>query len=447
MSGSMNGLQKRRNAISGKILTQPLALEDGKVPGLLRNMTYVVCAIIGASILWAGASEIRELAIGQGEIVPVDSIKSVHHLEGGIIGETFTQEGQIVDQGAALLQLHPIAGNSDLEELQVRRASLSFKKQRLLALLNGDNFTPNEDASRFPKLFKEQLELFKLQLSVNDREKKTLQARINQRSANIAAYDQELKSLNRQLAFKKDRVETAEKLYNKKIGTRSALLVLKSDYEEIFANAISLGGRQTAAREALEETQSLLLETKLKLRQSYTEELTRASTELATVTQTIVKQKDKVDRLVVRSPVKGIVQLLPFNNRGEVVKPGELVAKIVPIDDNIVAEIRLDPKDIGHVNVGDTAELKISTFDSNVFGVANGKVDKISASSFISDRGNVYFKAIIKLDENTIGNAGNSHKITPGMQLQANIVTGSKSLIQYMLKPVYRSLDTAFSER
>ncbi len=447
MLQSGNGPLRRQNSISGKILTQPLSLEDGKVPGLLRNMTYVACLIIGAAIFWASVSEIRELAIGRGEIVPADSVKSVHHLEGGIIGRVLIQEGQIVDQGAAILRLHPIAGNSDLEQLKVRQASLGFKKQRLLALLNGNKFTPNENAGQFPKLFNEQLELLKLQLAVIDREKKTLQARINQRTANVDAYDRELESFKRQLALKKERAETAENLYNKKIGTRSVLLALKSEYEETLALSISLGGRQIAAREALEEARSQLLETELRSRQIYTEELTKTSTELAAVTQNIVKQKDKVDRLVVRSPVHGIVQLLPFHTKGEVVKPGELVAKIVPVDENVVAEIRLDPKDIGHVKVGDTAELKISTFDSNVFGVANGKVDNISASSFISDRGDVYFKATIKLADNTIGSAGQIHKITPGMLLQANIVTGSKSLIQYMLKPVYRSLDTAFTER
>ena len=447
MSKTEKGQSKDQAAITGKKLSQPLALEDGKVPGLLRNLTYIICAVIGAAIVWGAVSEIRELAVGRGKIVPTSSVKAVHHLEGGIVEKVLSEEGQVVDVGTPVMRLHPTAAASDLKQLEIRLVSLKLQKSRLLALLEDHPFTPGQEAKTHPRLAQDQVKLFNIQLAVRDREKKTLQARINQRSGDVKAYNLELKSLVRQVAIKGDRVKIAEQLYNKKIGTRSKMLELKFDYEETLAQSISINGRRVASRQALEEANSLLLETKIKYRQTYTEELTKTSTELAELAQNIVKQRDRVDRLIVRSPVRGIVQLLPFRTKGEVVKPGELVAKIVPADDRMVAEVRLDPKDIGHVKIGDKAELKISTFDPNVFGVINGKVNKISASSFQSERGDVYFKAIVSLEKNTIGRAGSIHKITPGMLLQADIVTGSKTLVQYMLKPVYRSLDTAFTER
>ena len=447
MSKADNSRSKDKAEISGKRLTQPLVLEDGRVPGLLRNLTYIICAIVGAGIIWASVSEIRELAIGQGEIVPTSSVKTLHHLEGGIIEEVLSQEGQSVEQGTPILHMSPVGAVSDLKQLESRMVSFKLQKQRLLALLENQQFSLGEAARSHPLIARDQMTLFKAQTAMRERETKTLAARIKQRQADIKALDQELESLVRQVAARGDRFKVAEELYDKKLGTRSSMMEQKFEYEEVLARSLSLNGKRVSAREALEEARSLLLESKLKARQINTQELTKTSIELSELVQKIIKQRDKVKRLVVRSPVRGIVQLLPFHTKGEVVKPGELVAKIVPDDGRVVAEIRLNPKDIGHVKVGNKAELKISTFDPNVFGVINGKVDKISASSFQSERGDIYFKAVVSLDKNTIGRNGSTHMITSGMQLQADIVTGSKTLVQYMLKPVYRSLDTAFSER
>ena len=447
MSKAEKSRSKDQAVISGKKLTQPLALEDGRVPGLLKNLTYIVCAIIGAGIIWGSVSEIRELAVGQGEIVPTNSIKTVHHLEGGIIEKVLSKEGEKVKRGTPILTMSPVAAVSDLKQLESRRVGLSLQKDRLMALLKGEEFSLGEAAHTHPKLAKDQMTLFKTQVALMDREKKTLESRIKQRDADVKAHDMELESLVRQVTVRGDRVKTAEELYNKRIGTKSSMQELKFEYEEVLAKSLSLNGRRVAAHEALEEARSVLLESKIKSRQAFTAELTKVSIELSELRQNIIKQRDRVKRLVVRSPVGGVVQHLPFHTKGEVIKPGELVAKIVPVDGKVVAEVRLDPKDIGHVKTGNKAELKISTFDPNVFGVVSGKVNKVSASSFQSERGEVYFKAIIALDKNTIGRSGVNHNITPGMVLQADIVTGSKTLVQYMLKPVYRSLDTAFTER
>ena len=124
-----------------------------------------------------------------------------------------------------------------------------------------------------------------------------------------------------------------------------------------------------------------------------------------------------------------------------------MVAKIVPADDDIVAEVRLKPSDIGHVHVGDAAEIKISTFDPNVFGIVKGKVTKLSASTFQSDQGEVFYKATLKLARNTVTASGMIHRITPGMEVQADVITGSKSLVRYLLKPIHNSLNIAFTER
>lgn len=432
---------------NGRKLVLPLSLEDGRVPGILQNMTFVTGALIFAGVIWANSAQIRELAVGRGEVVPTGAVKNVHHLEGGIVEDVLSEEGRIVEAGAALIRLRPTAAISDLEQLSVRAAILNMQKKRLLALLRGHRFLTTSDMKKHPQLARDQLDLYKAQRSLRDQETRTLQARVDQRVADLASLEQEIVSAERQMALTLERVEALKKLKSKKLVARKALQEAMSDHEENVARHIAIVGKRNAARTSIEEARSLQLEAKVKAQKAFTEELARVSAELAQLEQAIAKQDDLVDRLYVRSPVRGTIQQLSFHGKGEVIKPGELVAKIVPVDDTIVAEVRLDPRDIGHVSIGDPAEIKISTFDPNVFGIVPGRVNRLSASTFQSEQGDVYYKATIEMERSTVGGAGATHRITPGMVVQADIVTGKKSLVQYMLKPVYNSLDTAFTER
>ncbi len=444
-SRKKNGSKQR--GLNSKKLILPLALEDGRVPGILQNMTFLTGALIVAGVVWANAAQIRELAVGRGEVVPTGAVKSVHHLEGGIVEDVLGEEGQVVEAGAPLIRLRPNAAVSDLEQLSVRAAILNMQKKRLLALLRGHRFLTTSAMKEHPRLARDQLDLYEAQRSLRTQEERTLQARIDQRRADFLSLGKEVESMERQMELTLERVEAMQKLKSKKLVARKALQEAMSDHEENVAKHISAVGRLNAARTAIEEARSVQLEAQVKSQKAFTEELAKVSAELAQLKQAIAKQDDLVDRLYVRSPARGVVQHLPFHSKGEVIKPGELVAKIVPVDDNIVAEVRLDPKDIGHVSIGDPAEIKISTFDPNIFGVVQGRVNKLSASTFQSERGEVYYKATIEMERNTVGRAGVTHRITPGMVVQADIVTGEKSLVQYMLKPVYSSLDTAFTER
>ncbi len=433
--------------MNSKKLILPLTLEDGRVPGLLAKLSYAACALIAAAVIWAYQTEIRELAIGRGEIVPLESVKIVHHLEGGIIEEVLGEEGQLVDAGQVLVRLRDNAASSELEQLQIRKASLNLRKMRLTALLRGDSFNLDKELELHRQLAEDQLALYESEKSLAIHEERTLQARIDQRIADLDALDKEALSIKRQVEIETNRLKSKEALFEKQLLPRSALQDAKSEQERLIAEQIVLVGKRNAAKRAVEEARSLYLESKVKVQKKFTEELAKITAELAELDHAIAKQIDFVDRLNVRSPTRGIVQYLPFRSNGEVVKPGALVAKVVPSDDLVVAEVRLDPKDIGHVKIGDAAEIKISAFDPNVFGFVPGTVQKLSASTFQSETGEVYYKATIALSRDTVGTNVATYKITPGMVVQADIVTGAKSLVRYMLKPVYSSLDTAFTER
>ena len=183
--------------LSGKTLTLPLALEDGRVPGLLQNIAFFAGVLVVLGVVWASVAQIRELAVGHGEVVPVDAVQNAHHLEGGIVEDVLVEEGQIVSAGTPLLKLRPNAAASDLEQLAIRAASLEMQKERLRVLLRGGKFNVGEKSEAYPDLHQDQLDLYRSQLALREQEERTLQARIDQRILEHASLIEEIASAKR----------------------------------------------------------------------------------------------------------------------------------------------------------------------------------------------------------------------------------------------------------
>ena len=449
MSSKKKSKAAKKNDIhaEGKKLVLPLTLEDGRVPGLLRNLTFVTGILVAGAVAWAASAEIRELAVANGEIAPTRNLNTVSHVEGGIVAQVFVDEGEYVEAGETLIELKSNAATTDLSQYQSRALTLQLSKQRLAALMRGEPLTLQSSVPGADQLVADQQKYYDSQLSLRAHEERTLKSRIAQHRTDLAAREQELHSLARQLEISAEQLKTAEDLHKKGITARTAVQSARAAHEQLLTAQAAATGRRNAASSALVEAQAVHLEARVKAHTQYSEEMTKVTAELSELNHQIEKLTDRVDRLSVRSPVRGIIQQLAFRTSGAVIRPGEVVAMIVPSDDQLVAEVKLDPKDIGHVNIGDLAEIKVSTFDPNVFGIVPGTVSRLSASSFQSERGDSYFKATITLAQAHVGRGASKQPISPGMTVQADIVTGSKSLVKYMLKPVYRSLDTAFSER
>ncbi|MGI9383649.1 MAG: HlyD family type I secretion periplasmic adaptor subunit [Methyloligellaceae bacterium] len=438
---------KWSEGVSEQRLILPAELEDGRIPRIFSRLSYFFSGIILAVLVWGSFAQIRELAVAQGQIVPMGSVQQVQHLEGGQVERILVKEGQIVEEGAALAHLRPTAAQSDLKQLRARAAGLELQRETLAAIAQSRQPSYGKLGRQFPELAAQQLEVFRSKLAHREQERKTLEARSAQRRAEIASLSDELQSLARQIELKQQQLDIRTKLRERGLTSRVTYLDAKSSLEEVNARSIATTGRIESAREQLREAQSQLRALKADGTRILAEERSKISAELAELQQQIAKHRDRVDRLVVRAPARGIIQELAQHAPGEVIRPGDIVARIVPLNKGILAEVRLDPKDVGHVKAGDAAEIKVSTFDPNVFGVVNGTVERISATTFESEDGGLYYKAVIGLARSSVGANGNRRAILPGMVVQADIITGSKSLMKYILKPIYRSLDASFRER
>ncbi len=433
--------------VSGQRLTMPIELEDGRIPDIFAHLSQIFCALIVAALLWGSFAQIRELAVTQGEIVPIGSVQKLQHLEGGQVEKVLVKEGAIVEAGAPLLQLQPIAAQSDFGQIEVRNAGLSLQHEALSAVLDGREPDFGTHGDRFPALRSQQNQVYLAKRAYLSSQRNAAAARVAQREAEVDASQKERESLRRQMAIQDEQMQIRAKLLETGYTSRRAYLQAEAALEQIKSSFYAVTGRLETAKKQLEEAQSNLISSNSDARKTLLDERAKIAVEMAELKQQLAKQQDRVERLIIRSPVRGVVQELAQRAPGEVVKPGELVASIVPLGRKVVAEVHLRPDDVGHVHAGDDAEIKVSTFDPNIFGIIKGKVDHISATTFQTEQGEAYYKAVVTLEKNHVGSGDTKRVVLPGMEVQVDIITGSKSFMKYMLKPVFRSLNASFSER
>jgi membrane fusion protein, adhesin transport system len=438
-------------------LTQPLVLEDGRPPRVLVATVIAISGFVIATIVWASITRVREVTIAQGQIVPRGQVQAVQHLEGGIVAEIFVKEGSRVSAQQPLVRLRPESSVGERNQYEARRAALKLQLIRLEAQSTGEIPEFGELARSFPHLATEQEKLYVSAVIQMRQERATLAAKAEQKRGEIATLTSGLESAKAQVEVQSELVEMQDTLKNLGTGSRKNWLEARSVLQRTEGDRLNLQGKLDTAKEALIEAESALAEADAKAQQKLSEERVKAASDLAETEQQLVKLTDRSDRLLVRAPSDGIIQELAPKSIGEVVRPGDLVARIVPTEGELVAEVHIDPKDSGHIRMDADAEIRLLTYDSTVFGPVSGKVEYLSATTFSPPPGQQnptgqnpsepYYKATIRLLQDHVRAGAINYPITPGMVLQAHIQTGSKSIIRYMFKPVFNSLDVAFTER
>ena len=435
-----------RNRRLVKFLSQPLILEEAGPPRALLQLTIIASLMVGGFIAWAAVTELRETALAQGQVMPAGSVHVVQHLEGGIIADIHVDEGQVVEVGEPLFRLREAAALAELDQLRVREAALSLQAERLRAFVLG--YEPDFSRGRsYEDMVSDQRVILEMQVNARDSQRAVLLSRIDQRKAEIASLAKQRKSLESQIAIIREQLTIRRDLLAKGLMSRIQFLETERALSQALGDLSSLDGDAAGAKEALAEAQNSLMEMEASLGNEALGEMGQVSAELAQVREQLVKLEDRVDRLIITAPSRGIVKGLITQTIGAVIAPGDILLEIVPFEDEMVAEVQIHPRDVGHLRVGQEAQVKVTTYDTAKHGMVMGRLSRISASTFQDQDGQPFFKATIALDTNFVGQNPTQNPVLPGMVVDANIRTGSKSLLRYLLKPVYRSLDVAFRER
>lgn len=428
-------------------LAQSIVLEESGTSSLVRSAMMVTSGSVMTFLIWSGFTKIDEVAVTLGAIMPSGQIQTVQHLEGGIVNEILVRDGELVEPGQPLVRLSQTQALSELEQMRAREATLLLRSERLRAFADGREPDFTIVAAGFEHLAIDQLAIMKAQDLARLSARAVIEAQVEQRRSDIRLYEEQLKAVGHQLEMVSQETAMREELLARQLGTRLSLVEIQRELARVQADRARLLGQLGTAQQALGESKSRLLDHQATLYKTTLDELGTVTAELAQVQESMGRLEDRVNRLDVGSPVRGLVQGLKVVNAGSVIQPGGIITQIVPVDQDLLVETRITTRDIGFVAVGQTATVKVSTYDSGRYGNIKGKLTGISPTTFLDEQGQPYYRGLIALETNYVGKNPAKNHVLPGMTVSAEITTGQKTLLQYLLKPVYVSLAQSFRER
>ena len=440
----VNWLRHSNATTTDAFFTLPLELDDSRPVKVYRAILSSASLLVLGSVVWAGFTPIRELTVAQGVIVPRGEIRTIQHFEGGIIAEIYHRVGDNVHVNEPLVRMADEQTGADLLQLRSRLQSLKQHQAQLDQLILMQKQKLPIDVNSDSNLGAAQQAVLVARTDERADERLALQSRISQRKIEITNLQRQIVSLTKAVKIRTQVFNDKAALLKEGLATRRAYFDDQSALEQSKGQLLSANGQLATAQESLVEAQALLASSDATALRSWSEELSKVSADVKETNEALAKQQDRFNRLIVRSPVDGVVQFLSIKSVGEVVRGGDSFVKIVPTDVPLIAEVQIRPDDIGNVKVGNLVELKITAFDSAIYGKMNGTIEGLSPSSFQRENGEYYFKASIAIPPQKL--LGNS-TIAPGMVVSAEIITGAKSFLRYILKPVFKVFGPAFSER
>jgi HlyD family secretion protein/adhesin transport system membrane fusion protein len=427
-------------------LSQSARLEEALSPKIVRATMGVISLSVLAFIVWASRTNVYEIARSPGEVVPYGFQQVVQHLEGGIVREILVQEGQLVEQGDVLLRLDPADVAGELEQARARRTTLQLQAERLRAFIEDREPDFSAFAADAPDLLQDQAASFESMLSAQREERLVIEDQIEQKRAALDLLDSEIATAQENLRIVSDLHGRRQELSAQGHVSEVRLLETAQQLNEIRGDVERLTAQRELSQRELSEFEARLRSLDARHRSTAHENLDAVEAELIQVREVVRRYEDRAGRLDVRAPVRGLVKGLAVNTIGGVIGPGDVVMEIVPLDRPLVVQLKIPPRHIGHLATGQTVRVNFSSFDPTRYGVTEGRLDFVSATTFVGDDGERYYQGRVTLPSGHIGSNPNN-LVMPGMTVMANIITGEKTILDYLLQPVRASMSTAFSER
>lgn len=408
---------------------------------VIRAAAVVFVLLLG----WAALAPVDEVTRGEARVVPSRQLQVVQSVDGGVVEALLVQEGQEVQAGDLLLRVDPTRFKSSMLESRSARLSLQAKALRLEALTRGAPFRPT------PELLKEAPD-------VVEQERRLYESRLDGLRAQIGISQNQLSQRVQELNEARARREQAERtleLSLQELNTTRPMIAsgavsevevlrLERDVARLRGDRDQTGAQIMRLQAAIAEAHRRIEEVQLASRNEMSAELSETMSKLSTLSQGGVALEDRVKHAEIRSPVRGMVKRLLVNTVGAVVASGKEVVEIVPLDDALILEAQISPKDIAFLRPGQEAMVKFSAYDFAIYGGLEADLIGIGADTVTDQRGNTYY--LVRLRTRKPGLAQNL-PIIPGMVAQVDILTGKKTVLSYLMKPVLRAKANAMGER
>lgn len=417
----------------------------GEAPLRAKKILYWMVIVLALLVAWAGFTKIDEITRGEGRVIPSQQVQIVQSYDGGMVTELLVHEGETVTKGQPLVRVDQTRAVSSLRENRSQYLSLLVKQSRLRALAKGVEFAEDDEIkAEAPALYAQEYALYLTAKAELASQVAIASEQVTQRQRELGETQARLQQAQRGYELTKQELDVTKPLLESGAVSDVDLLRLERD-------ASRLRGDRNQAREQVGRVKSAIAEAKRKIkeieegfRNKVRTELSEATAKLSALTEASVALDDKVKQSVLKSPVNGTVSRLFFNTVGGVIQPGKEVLELVPTDDTLVLETKIQPRDIAFVGLNQPAAVKLTAYDYTIYGTMEAKVISVAADSIVDEKGNAFY--IVKV-QTLKPSLGKDQPIIPGMVAQVDIITGKKSVLSYLLKPVLKAKSYAFTER
>ena len=417
-------------------------------PKKIRTIMYFWLIAIAMFVTWAYFAQIDEIARGDGDIVPSGENQMVQNLEGGIVEEILVKEGEIVEKNQLLIKIDNQKSQSSFSTNTIKADAIEAKIMRLTAESSGKSFkVPKKMIEKIPEFIENEQSLYNSNKQQLTSKINALKEQLSQRKQELSEAKSTRNSAKESLSLINKEVRMTKPMVAKGVRSRIDFLKLQREANEVKDKYDSARLSIPRLNSAIKEVQSTIKETKLLFQNDAKLKLNEAISELRGYKANSTALQDQVKRTLVRSPMKGIVQELFVHTVGGVIQPGADILEIVPTDSTLLVEVKIKPSDIAFIYFGQKAIVKFSAYDFAIYGGLDGEVVHISADTITDQKENVFYTVRIKTNKNYLERQGKELRIIPGMTVSVDIITGRKSVLDYILKPILKTKQYTFTER
>jgi adhesin transport system membrane fusion protein len=437
-----------RSSLEAAAAAGGYTVEDLRPKFLTHIFLFVIIAFFVTFFAWASWATLEEVTRGEGRVIPSRQTQIVQNLEGGIVAAILVREGQIVEEGDVLMRIDNVRAASDFRERRSRYFALQAALARLDAEVSGTEpeFPPEVQVSA-PAIVAAETSLFLSRQEALGDEIDILQRQKEQRQQELVELKQRERQYTESLRLAREELGIVAPLAERRVVSQSELLQLQRQVNDLSGELDQTRLAIPRVEAAVAETEDRVDNARSRFRSEAFREMSALQSELNGITEVIAAGQDRVSRTEVRSPVRGTIKELKFNTIGGVIQPGDPIVEITPLDDTLLVEARVRPADIAFLRPDLPAMVKITAYDFSIFGGLEGRVEQISADTITDERGESFYRVRVRTDETSLGTAEKPLEIIPGMTAQIDVITGEKTVLDYLMKPILKARDEALRER
>ncbi len=413
-----------------------------------RWIIWLTLIFVVVFIIWAAFSELEEVTRANGKVVPSSQIQVVQNLEGGILSQLNIRVGDVVARNQVLLKIDKTRFTASYNESRASFLALTAKVARLEAEVQGKKFViPEVVKKENLQIGSREAQLYTSRMRALENSKQILKEQLAQRRQELAELQGKLKELNRTNEILKKEISITRPLVSQGAVSEVDILRLERQSSEMRGSIQAIELSIPKVRSQIKEAKKAIEDEKLKYINLAREELNKAYTDLESISASSVALADRLQRTEVRSPVKGTVNRILVNTVGGIIQPGMDLIEIVPLEDSLLIEARIKPSDIAFLRPDQKAMVKFSAYDFTIYGGLEAKLEQISADSLTDERGDDYYLVRLRTQKNYLGSEDEPLPIIPGMIVTVDIISGKKTVLSYLLKPMLRAKYLALRER